>query len=497
MGYSGGLITKPVSIYDVQRALGTSECDLGSLCIHANINKWAWYKPVKTSSDDTNKLDVVKESERQTVHYGLTPISSDKMLAMLRQDVSHSNRQTEWNEAKAQIVEWTYTRPSGGASSPYRLTDFIESPNAGEGRGTNGATTNAGYYHSTKPPIVFGTRWEIGIGSLKNVSDNIVVETGGSGAGWYADPYTNTGTGYIGSGNAVKGSYCYEGLRYADYGARFGAASNQNINMNSTWVIPINYLMTSSNLFSESWRFGIAVFVKGISGNNVIPNDTVDIFTSRYPLSSISSDIASNVNKFSVDMCTNQVLAQKMAAYVDAKGTTDFDCIPIFVKYTNNTVQGGGINARTYQILNGANATFYSLPQGDTDFKIHVEGAGGGVPSGNESKTTGSWTLKSMWSGTYTGNASTPSAQRYPINFLVVYWSGSSTPVSGRAYNISVDFDWTMYDGSPEYGTFYDENILYTGNNTITVNGTIYYGTILRGGPNIIMQNIRTFAVTY
>lgn len=500
MGYSGGLITKPVSILDEQNALGEGVGDVGTLAKSNNINKWAWYKPIVTSSDDTLKLDVVKESERQTVHYGLTPVSSAKMLAMLRQDVSHSDRETEWSQAKAQMAEWVYTKPTGGIAAPYRMTDFVESPYAGEGRGSNGSTTNAGYYHFTQAPLVFGTEWGIGIDSLKNVANNIIVQTGGSGAGWYADPYTNSGSGSIGSGNAVKGSYCYEGLRYADYGARFGAASNQNINMNSSWVIPINYIMSSANVLNENWRLGLVVYVKGISGNQVIPSDTVDIFTSRYPLSSVSSDVASNVQKFSIDMCTNQVLAQKMAAYVESKGTTRFECIPVFVKYTAGTIYGGGTSARTYQLLNGANATFYSLPKGDKDFTIIVEGGGQEPPSGNASKTSGNWILETKFSGQYTGNSSTPSAQRYPINFIVMRWNASGTPVSGRAYNVALDFDWQQYDGSVVYGTFVDSNVLYTGNNTISVNGTTYYGLILRGGPNLVMPDanrIRTFTVTY
>ena len=43
---SNGVISAPVSIYDVQRSLGVSSSDLGTLCQSANINKWSKMKPV-------------------------------------------------------------------------------------------------------------------------------------------------------------------------------------------------------------------------------------------------------------------------------------------------------------------------------------------------------------------------------------------------------------------------------------------------------------------
>ena len=45
MAYSDGIITEPVSIYDVQRALGVSVTDLGTLCKHPNLRLMSRYKP--------------------------------------------------------------------------------------------------------------------------------------------------------------------------------------------------------------------------------------------------------------------------------------------------------------------------------------------------------------------------------------------------------------------------------------------------------------------
>lgn len=34
-------ITAPVSVYDVQQVLATSDNDVGRLCVHSAINMWA------------------------------------------------------------------------------------------------------------------------------------------------------------------------------------------------------------------------------------------------------------------------------------------------------------------------------------------------------------------------------------------------------------------------------------------------------------------------
>lgn len=53
MAYNNGIVSAPVSIYDVQRALGVSTSDLGTLCTSAMINIWAKFKPVRWLSPDT------------------------------------------------------------------------------------------------------------------------------------------------------------------------------------------------------------------------------------------------------------------------------------------------------------------------------------------------------------------------------------------------------------------------------------------------------------
>lgn len=65
MPYSDNIITAPVSIYDVQRALSTSENDLGRLCRHANINRWSKMKPVPFPFIEPDRTQKVTAYNRQ------------------------------------------------------------------------------------------------------------------------------------------------------------------------------------------------------------------------------------------------------------------------------------------------------------------------------------------------------------------------------------------------------------------------------------------------
>lgn len=117
-------IKKPVDIHTVSEVLKLSQTsdqqvssrntfDLADLCTHDNINMWAKYKPFRSSimffrqDGDSTKSDRDDEMRRQ--NYGIQPPdtrgSSDIVSCI--NDV------------------WTYNRPRGTVSEPYRLSDFI------------------------------------------------------------------------------------------------------------------------------------------------------------------------------------------------------------------------------------------------------------------------------------------------------------------------------------------------------------------------------------
>ena len=117
-------IKKPVDIRTVSEVLKLSQTsdqqvssrntfDLADLCTHENINMWAKYKPFRSSimffrqDGDPTKSDRDDEMRRQ--NYGIQPpdMRSSTDIVSCINDV------------------WTYNRPRGTVSEPYRLSDFI------------------------------------------------------------------------------------------------------------------------------------------------------------------------------------------------------------------------------------------------------------------------------------------------------------------------------------------------------------------------------------
>ena len=141
MAYQNGIITAPVSIYDVQRAIGNSSPDLGTLCTSGNINKWAKYKP-----EDINTPQVITEQQRVLNNYGIVNIPTWLRLEYMANFIFSTDR------ANVQRTYWPECDDAAGAlSREYfewkkpttfkRLSDF-----------SNDAKT-LGYYHYAQEPI--------------------------------------------------------------------------------------------------------------------------------------------------------------------------------------------------------------------------------------------------------------------------------------------------------------------------------------------------------
>ena len=122
MALANGKITAPVSVDDVKSVLGESSNDLAALCKSSKINVWAKYKPT-----DYNAAFADDWYKGKGGNYGL--------------NITVDNRVSSWSALVAEYSKANngysniYKRPSGGASSPYRLGDF------------------RGYNHKAKPEI--------------------------------------------------------------------------------------------------------------------------------------------------------------------------------------------------------------------------------------------------------------------------------------------------------------------------------------------------------
>lgn len=115
---------------DMAQISSRNTFDLGRLCTHANINKWAKYKPIHHSG-----LQILSESAR-TDRQG----DGEYYGVKIRMDSG--------DMASLHNVTFAYNKPKGGASSPYRLSDFI-----------NEAGT-AGYNHLAKPSVYGSVSWQ-------------------------------------------------------------------------------------------------------------------------------------------------------------------------------------------------------------------------------------------------------------------------------------------------------------------------------------------------
>lgn len=161
MAYNNGIISAPVGIYDVQRALGTNECDLGSLCKHANINPMAKFKPIRNS-----KIGMLSPS--------INGAPSDRYSARFGFDSITPKIQFDGNNLDPH-GKWVYLKPRGGASEPYRLTDFIN----------EGNPTREGYYANALPPFAFKAE------GLELTANTTVDGDGGVGISLYVNSGVN------------------------------------------------------------------------------------------------------------------------------------------------------------------------------------------------------------------------------------------------------------------------------------------------------------------
>ena len=169
-------IKKPVDIHTVSEVLKLSQTgdqqvssrntfDLADLCTHENINMWAKYKPFRSSimffrqDGDPTKSD--RDDEMRRVNYGIEPPgtrdSSD--IVSCKNDV------------------WTYLRPRGTVSEPFRLADFINySHNDKPFAVAKESVTVNRYFNYSSEIILTKSRGKVSVHALK-VADFAVFDT--------------------------------------------------------------------------------------------------------------------------------------------------------------------------------------------------------------------------------------------------------------------------------------------------------------------------------
>lgn len=85
----------------------------------AKINKWAKYKPVSYRKDFN-----LTDEERKSVYWGISNIPEFRRLGYLFNFVNGNTSSPNIPECGLQPEYFSYSLPSGGSASPYRLEDF-------------------------------------------------------------------------------------------------------------------------------------------------------------------------------------------------------------------------------------------------------------------------------------------------------------------------------------------------------------------------------------
>lgn len=133
-------ITAPVSIHDVQQCLGVSDNDLGTLCSHANVNPYSKYKPLKASVAGV----LPSNSQITLYHGGISPVFATSLDAF-KTAVLSALSNADYKDRNSIFRGWKYNKPTGGAHSPYRLSDF------------DGYKHNASYFESVLDGMQVGS----------------------------------------------------------------------------------------------------------------------------------------------------------------------------------------------------------------------------------------------------------------------------------------------------------------------------------------------------
>lgn len=122
MSLSNNKITAPVSIDDLKNLFGEGSGDLATLCTSPKINVWAKYKPTVYPSPFPDDWYKAKDG-----NYGI--------------NITVENGKSNWKDLVAEYSKANngygtlYDKPTGGASSPFRLGDF------------------RGYFHNANPEV--------------------------------------------------------------------------------------------------------------------------------------------------------------------------------------------------------------------------------------------------------------------------------------------------------------------------------------------------------
>lgn len=409
MSLNAKIITPPVSMDDVRTCISCSYDELEMLCRSNNINKWARYKPVRYA-----KKGRLTEAELKSVHYGLTPVANDLLLDVLLPDSGHhiGDDGYSWKDLVSASHEWTYTHPSGGATSPYRLTDFAPA--------IDGMAW--GYKHDTRAPMSNFGSFDVALSYVQSIANdtNVTVSAGTGGA----------------LGNYVVSAH--DGL-YANFAARIGDGSADTINNTDTYTLPITYLLES--IYGQLYyRLGLVV-VSPLSGRPML----VVGAKTFYEVAQGSHTPQTLVQDLCPTLCSNQYLCKEIVDWFadnPRQGRAVLKAVPVIVANAYFTRVARQDSSTPYVMCiatetDGNVTSIYSVPSESREIDMIVSGGGSALDNNYEIGIVGTneyvpYAGGASWGRVYINRA----VLRYiginaPSTPKTIYYKASYTYVSG------------------------------------------------------------------
>lgn len=387
----------------------------------AKINKWSLKKPVVFPSTAAVTLDNIKSK-----YCGLTPMSNDALLKGCANYEGGTPANNDVAAVEAAQKEWAYAPPTGGANSPYRLSDF------------------RGYNTSAQVPDSGWRDFELKKDDL-NTYANTGIESEGTGFDWHVK---NT-----------FGTLPYFNLKFdAPSSAVVGSAGNVEI--------PITYIVGDKLVSSELWRIAFAVYIPTLTTTG-----KWQLFTSRKTLKSATS--TADIAELIPSLATNTHAASQMFS----SNLKSFKAIPCLVKNAKITLISGnspGILKSSIALVSSSTVV-YSMPSGQKSITINIKDSASDAPSVPGMHTEGysknrQWVIGIVSTG-YTGSP-------YYRNIAGVLVAKTSAITADTL--VTVSFKYThmtdVASGKTETLDKYFSQTVKAGTTT-TVNGNEFFGT--------------------
>lgn len=307
--------------------------DVGMMCSSPKVNKWSLNKPFKWAkwgySIDAAG-DAEKAAARKAVRQGLTAVEVSKIL---KSSVGYSEFESSTkDDGLAEVSEWAYDRPTGGASSPFRLPDFD------------------GYEHDAVAP---DGQWRTITFKDDTIDEliNATITVEGSGYDFEMIPSTNSGL-------------------YSTFAMMFNQASGVEIGTTDKMEISISDIAS----FDGNYRLAMAVWIP-----NFGTNGGWGFFASRKVIGQYTGGAGDNLRDLFPDFATNPFAMYYIKKHYTDTNTKSFLAVPLLVKdlgyiYQTNPAGGSNLlfNLRAVSGVTGVTEA-YCMPSGQKDVSVYFD----------------------------------------------------------------------------------------------------------------------------